>query len=161
MLAYIVRRIGYGFLTVLGVVIGVASVVIMVSLGQGATESVTSQVESLGSNLVMAIPGQGVGRGGGSALRGDQHHLHHAFLRAGFSTGQAWFGIMAFAIALAGIALIGLPPSGAFLGKWQLLAGAVATGQWLWLVITVIGIRMLKILPVSLADEVTDTHAAA
>jgi formate hydrogenlyase subunit 3/multisubunit Na+/H+ antiporter MnhD subunit len=44
-----------------------------------------------------------------------------------------------FAIALAGIALIGLPPSGAFLGKWQLLAGAVTTGQWLWLVITVIG----------------------
>jgi putative ABC transport system permease protein len=61
------RNLLRGFLTVLGVVIGVASVVIMVSLGQGATESVTSQVESLGSNLVMAIPGQGVGRGGGSA----------------------------------------------------------------------------------------------
>jgi multicomponent Na+:H+ antiporter subunit D len=44
-----------------------------------------------------------------------------------------------FAIALAGVALIGLPPSGAFLGKWQLLAGAVATGQWLWLVVTAIG----------------------
>jgi formate hydrogenlyase subunit 3/multisubunit Na+/H+ antiporter MnhD subunit len=41
-----------------------------------------------------------------------------------------------FAIALAGVALIGLPPSGAFLGKWQLLAGAVETGQWLWLVVT-------------------------
>ena len=44
-----------------------------------------------------------------------------------------------FAIALAGIALIGLPPSGAFLGKWQLLAGAVASGQWLWLVVVGIG----------------------
>jgi formate hydrogenlyase subunit 3/multisubunit Na+/H+ antiporter MnhD subunit len=44
-----------------------------------------------------------------------------------------------FAIALAGVALIGLPPSGAFLGKWQLLAGAVETGQWLWLVVTAIG----------------------
>jgi formate hydrogenlyase subunit 3/multisubunit Na+/H+ antiporter MnhD subunit len=44
-----------------------------------------------------------------------------------------------FAIALAGVALIGLPPSGAFLGKWQLLAGSVATGQWLWLVVTAIG----------------------
>ena len=44
-----------------------------------------------------------------------------------------------FAIALAGVALIGLPPSGAFLGKWQLLAGAVATGQWLWLLVTAIG----------------------
>ena len=44
-----------------------------------------------------------------------------------------------FAIALAGVALIGLPPSGAFLGKWQLLTGAVETGQWLWLVVTTIG----------------------
>ncbi len=44
-----------------------------------------------------------------------------------------------FAIALGGVALIGLPPSGAFLGKWQLLAGSVATGQWLWVLITLTG----------------------
>jgi formate hydrogenlyase subunit 3/multisubunit Na+/H+ antiporter MnhD subunit len=44
-----------------------------------------------------------------------------------------------FAIALAGVALIGLPPSGAFLGKWQLLAAAVTSGQWLWLLVTAIG----------------------
>jgi NADH:ubiquinone oxidoreductase subunit 5 (subunit L)/multisubunit Na+/H+ antiporter MnhA subunit len=44
-----------------------------------------------------------------------------------------------FAIALAGVALIGLPPSGAFLGKWQLLAGAVAAGQWIWVVVTAVG----------------------
>ncbi|NNF10495.1 MAG: FtsX-like permease family protein [Acidimicrobiia bacterium] len=61
------RNLVRGILTVLGVVIGVAAVIIMVSLGQGATESVTSQVESLGSNLVMAIPGQGMGPSGGAA----------------------------------------------------------------------------------------------
>lgn len=44
-----------------------------------------------------------------------------------------------FAIALAGIALIGLPPSGAFLGKWQLIAGAFAAGQWPWVLVTAIG----------------------
>jgi multicomponent Na+:H+ antiporter subunit D len=44
-----------------------------------------------------------------------------------------------FAIALGGMALVGLPPSGAFLGKWQLLAGAIATGQWLWVAVTVAG----------------------
>jgi len=44
-----------------------------------------------------------------------------------------------FAIALAGVALIGLPPSGAFLGKWQLMAGAFASGQWFWVVITALG----------------------
>ena len=61
------RNLVRGILTVLGVVIGVAAVIIMVSLGQGATEAVTSQVESLGSNLVMAIPGRGMGPGGGAA----------------------------------------------------------------------------------------------
>jgi formate hydrogenlyase subunit 3/multisubunit Na+/H+ antiporter MnhD subunit len=44
-----------------------------------------------------------------------------------------------FAIALAGVALIGLPPSGAFLGKWQLLAGSFASGQWLWIPVTMAG----------------------
>jgi formate hydrogenlyase subunit 3/multisubunit Na+/H+ antiporter MnhD subunit len=44
-----------------------------------------------------------------------------------------------FAIALAGVALIGLPPSGAFLGKWQLLAGSFASGQWLWIPVTMVG----------------------
>ena len=44
-----------------------------------------------------------------------------------------------FAIALGGVALIGLPPSGSFLGKWQLLAAAFTTGQWWWVVVAVIG----------------------
>ena len=39
-------------LTILGIVIGVAAVVALLSLGKGATASVTSQVENLGSNLI-------------------------------------------------------------------------------------------------------------
>ena len=39
-------------LTILGVVIGVASVISMVAIGQGATASVTSQIQSIGSNLL-------------------------------------------------------------------------------------------------------------
>ncbi len=35
-----------------------------------------------------------------------------------------------FAIALAGVALIGLPPSGAFLGKWHLLSASMDSGHW-------------------------------
>ena len=44
-----------------------------------------------------------------------------------------------FSLALAGIALIGLPASGAFLGKWQLLTGALALGQWPWILIIAAG----------------------
>jgi len=54
------------FLTVLGIVIGVASVIAMVTVGQGSTAAVQSDVASLGSNLLMIRPGQpGRGPGGG------------------------------------------------------------------------------------------------
>lgn len=44
-------------LTMLGVIIGVASVVVLVAIGSGAKEEVESQVEGLGSNLVFVVPG--------------------------------------------------------------------------------------------------------
>ena len=47
------RNILRSFLTVLGIVIGVSAVITMVTLGNGATESVREQVEKLGSNLLM------------------------------------------------------------------------------------------------------------
>ena len=59
------RHLLRSFLTVLGVVIGVAAVVTMVTLGHAASRSVQSQVSSLGSNLLTVLPGQGNGRGGG------------------------------------------------------------------------------------------------
>ncbi|MDQ7990195.1 MAG: ABC transporter permease [Candidatus Dactylopiibacterium sp.] len=45
-------------LTVLGIVIGVAAVITMVTLGNGATALITAQVASLGSNIVIVRPGQ-------------------------------------------------------------------------------------------------------
>jgi putative ABC transport system permease protein len=62
------RHLLRSFLTVLGVVIGVAAVVTMVTLGNGASRQVQSQVSSLGSNLLTILPGQGAGRGGGAQL---------------------------------------------------------------------------------------------
>jgi ABC-type antimicrobial peptide transport system permease subunit len=44
-------------LTMLGVVIGVGAVIVMVSIGQGASEAVRAQIESLGTNLLMVVPG--------------------------------------------------------------------------------------------------------
>ena len=44
-------------LTILGIVIGVGSVVAMISIGQGAQVSVTESIESIGSNLLMVSPG--------------------------------------------------------------------------------------------------------
>ena len=58
-------------LTMLGVFIGVAALIVMVAVGQGANEAVRKQIESLGTNVVVILPGaltQGGVRGGfGSA----------------------------------------------------------------------------------------------
>ncbi|MBE0617416.1 MAG: ABC transporter permease, partial [Proteobacteria bacterium] len=53
-------------LTVLGIVIGVAAVITMVTLGQGATAKVTADIAKLGSNMLQVRPGQGFGRAGGA-----------------------------------------------------------------------------------------------
>ncbi|MGQ0626087.1 MAG: ABC transporter permease [Sporichthyaceae bacterium] len=45
-------------LTMLGVIIGVAAVVLLVGIGTGAKDKVTAQVEGLGSNLVIVVPGK-------------------------------------------------------------------------------------------------------
>jgi hypothetical protein len=45
------------FLTTLGIIIGVASVVAMVHLGQSATRSVTEGIAAIGSNLLFVLPG--------------------------------------------------------------------------------------------------------
>ena len=55
------RNLTRSFLTVVGVVIGVAAVVTMVTLGRGATEAVKGQISKMGSNLLILRPGQGWG----------------------------------------------------------------------------------------------------
>jgi len=45
-------------LTMLGVIIGVAAVVVLVAIGSGAKQEVEQQVEGLGSNLVLFVPGK-------------------------------------------------------------------------------------------------------
>ncbi|MBU6247256.1 MAG: ABC transporter permease [Xanthomonadaceae bacterium] len=55
------RNLTRSFLTVLGILIGVAAVITMVTLGNGATASVSAQIASLGSNLLMVRPGQRLG----------------------------------------------------------------------------------------------------
>ena len=47
------------FLTMLGIIIGVASVIAMLSIGQGSKDSIESGISDLGSNLIMVFPGAG------------------------------------------------------------------------------------------------------
>jgi len=61
------RNLLRSFLTVLGIVIGVAAVITMVTLGNGATQSVKDQISSMGSNLLIVVPGQRFGPGSDGA----------------------------------------------------------------------------------------------
>ncbi|HJV44337.1 MAG TPA: ABC transporter permease [Bacillota bacterium] len=58
------------FLTMLGIIIGVSAVIAMVSIGEGASSNVASQINGLGSNLLIVSPGQasqgGIRMGAGS-----------------------------------------------------------------------------------------------
>ena len=58
-------------LTLLGIVIGVAAVISLMAIGKGVQESITSNIEALGSNLIFVQPGDsnqgGLGGGAGSA----------------------------------------------------------------------------------------------
>ena len=64
-------------LTILGIVIGIASVIALVSVGQGATASITNSIQSLGSNLIEITPGatRTVGGFGVSSGRGGAQTL--------------------------------------------------------------------------------------
>ena len=57
------RNLLRSFLTILGIVIGVAAVITMVTVGRGATQAVSDQITSLGTNLLMVRPGQRLGPG--------------------------------------------------------------------------------------------------
>lgn len=62
-------------LTILGIVIGIASVITMVAIGQGAKNSIESSIESIGSNLIIVMPGSQRNSGPVSQGRGSAQSL--------------------------------------------------------------------------------------
>ncbi len=72
------RNVMRSSLTILGIVIGVSAVITMVTLGGGATEQVSAEISSLGSNLLHVRPGQR-GRGpGGTRSTADMFKMGDA-----------------------------------------------------------------------------------
>ncbi|MCK6528620.1 ABC transporter permease [Myxococcota bacterium] len=68
------RNPGRSALTILGMVIGVGSVVVMVAIGQGAQARIQAQVDALGTHLVVVTPGAST-RGGVSGGAGSLNRL--------------------------------------------------------------------------------------
>ena len=72
-------------LTMLGIIIGVAAVIIMISVGQGAGKKISDQISSMGSNLLMVFSGAGQGPVRGASGNVNTLTLEDASAIAGLS----------------------------------------------------------------------------
>jgi macrolide transport system ATP-binding/permease protein len=124
-------------LTMLGVFIGVAALIAMVAVGQGANEAVKKQIESLGTNLLVVLPGatttSGVRGGSGSASTltvSDALALHRDDPAVGVVSylirqlGQVVYGSQNWTTSIQGITPSYLDTAG-----WHIVAGRRITAQ--------------------------------
>ena len=63
------------FLTMLGVIIGVAAVIAMLAIGQGARNAINQQIASLGTNVILIFPGA-FSQNGVRSEAGSSSHLN-------------------------------------------------------------------------------------
>lgn len=63
------RNLLRAFLTMLGIIIGTGSVIVMISLGNGTTQQIKDNISSLGSNILMIMPSRGLDTSGQSLRR--------------------------------------------------------------------------------------------
>jgi len=124
-------------LTMLGVFIGVAALIAMVAVGNGASAAVKKQLESLGTNMVVVQPGAttagGVRAGAGSAstltvvdaetiLRDDPAVQRVSYLTR--QTGQLQYGDQNWSTAIQGVT-----PSYLDIVSWHIASGSPMTEQ--------------------------------
>ena len=118
-------------LTMLGVFIGVAALIAMVSVGQGANDAVRKQIESLGTNLLVVLPGArtsgGVRAGFGSASTlnlGDAQAIRREASAVGSvsylirQSGQVEFGNQNWTTNIQGVS-VNYPP----ITNWRIALG--------------------------------------
>src|SRR5262249_30549739 len=133
----IVRNKLRSALTMLGVFIGVAALIAMVAVGQGANAAVRQQIESLGTNLLVVLPGAttagGVRGGFGSASSltvADADGIRRANGAVGAvgyltrQTGQVQYGNHNWTTGIQGVS-----PSYPAITNWTIAAGRGFTEQ--------------------------------
>jgi macrolide transport system ATP-binding/permease protein len=124
-------------LTMLGVFIGVAALIVMVAVGDGASQAVRKQIESLGTNVVVILPGAvttgGIRAGFGSASTltvSDAHAIRRedtAVARVGYlirQQGQVQFGNQNWTTVIQGVS-----PSYPAITNWRIAAGRGITSE--------------------------------
>jgi putative ABC transport system permease protein len=125
------------FLTMLGIIIGVAAVIAMVAIGQGSKESIQSQLSSMGSNMITILPASNVAGGarlGGASVQtltiDDVKAMQKQALNisaispAATSSGQSINGALNWPTSIQGVS-----PSYLDIRKWTLQDGVVFTDE--------------------------------
>lgn len=126
------RNAGRSALTMLGVVIGVAAVVVMVAIGQGAQSQIEARIGSLGTNLIIVTPGAarrtGVSGGAGSQ---DSLTLEDAVAirRDTFAVAGVSPVVMTFSMAVVGSANWRTSIHGVDVDWFDIRAWEVASGR--------------------------------
>ena len=124
-------------LTVLGMVIGVSAVIAMVAVGSGANERISAQIASIGSNLIMVLPGSTTSGGLRSGF-GGANTLTMADARAlgkelpavryasptNRSTAQVVYGNQNWSTVIQGVT-----PEYFAIRDWDVTAGRIFTGD--------------------------------
>jgi macrolide transport system ATP-binding/permease protein len=124
-------------LTMLGVLIGVAALIAMVAVGRGANEAVKKQIESLGTNLLVVLPGattaSGVRAGSGSASTltvSDAQEIRREASAVGRVSylirqlGQVQYGSQNWTTSIQGVT-----PSYLDIANWQIAAGRALSNE--------------------------------
>ena len=125
------RNVMRSALTMLGVFIGVAALIVMVAVGEGANEAVRKQIESLGTNVVVILPGAVVtggmrgGFGSASTLTVDDAHAIRredpAVAQIGYlirQQGQTLYSDQNWTTTIQGVS-----PNYPAITNWQIAAG--------------------------------------
>jgi putative ABC transport system permease protein len=125
------------FLAILGIIIGVGAVVAMVAIGSGASEKISSQISSIGSNLILVLPGATT-QGGMRMGIGTQQTLTMADAEA---ISKECSAVSAVAPAITGTAqvvfgnqnwatgVIGTTPDMVIVREWELVSGRFINEQ--------------------------------
>jgi macrolide transport system ATP-binding/permease protein len=124
-------------LTMLGVFIGVAALIVMVAVGNGASEAVRKQIENLGTNVVVILPGAlttgGIRAGFGSASTltvADARAIRRedpAVAQVGYlirQSGQVQYSNQNWTTTIQGVS-----PNYAAITNWQIAAGRGMTAE--------------------------------
>lgn len=128
--AALLRNRARSLLTMLGVVIGVGAVIVTVAIGSGARVSVQQQISSLGSNLIIVLPGSvtqsgaRTGSGGASTLTPDD-----SLAVAGLAGVSAVTPVVTVRTQVVGggnnwqTTVSGVAPTYTYVRQWTLAAG--------------------------------------